>query len=123
MGEVKHNRTGVRMELFVVHDIRFASKDGSFDLWGGVDQVWEDWVPADEALHPTQFSYELPWGEDEPQKMPAVVEHRAARCTLQVESENDCLFEVVRVRLGPVARSRCDRAAEARRGEGAAVAS
>lgn len=65
MGEVRHARTWQGVDLFVVDGIRYELRDGNYHLSGGENHIWRDWLPADDDLHPTEFSYELQWDAED----------------------------------------------------------
>lgn len=65
VGEVVHAQVWPHTDLFVVDSIAYIVEGDGHKLSGGVDHIRSDWAPAEDALHPTQFSYELPsWDED-----------------------------------------------------------
>ncbi|MCW6004614.1 DUF3883 domain-containing protein [Micromonospora sp. CPCC 205371] len=63
-GEVRAARDGgVRTVLAIVHDLELTLRtDGTWKVHGG--RLWSDehWLPADEALQPTQYRYEPSYG-------------------------------------------------------------
>jgi hypothetical protein len=58
--EVTHARE-IRTDLYVVDRIRWDVRaDGTISTSGGRERLWADWEPAEAALTPTRFSYQLP---------------------------------------------------------------
>ncbi|MFD7022113.1 protein NO VEIN domain-containing protein [Promicromonospora sukumoe] len=61
IGEVNHAREWPRTDLFVMDGIQYRQTiAGGYELSAGAARVWKNWQPNDDALHPTEFSYDLP---------------------------------------------------------------
>lgn len=64
IGEVNHaTRNWPRTDLFVVDGIGYEKKTpDQYKLTGGTARLWSDWAPDSNALHATEFMYDLPAG-------------------------------------------------------------